>query len=135
MIRTARADDAETIVALWQAAGAEPSVTDDVASVRALIARDPHALLVAHEGTQIVGTLIAGWDGWRASFYRLAVLPDHRRRGMGRALVEHAERRLARLGARRITLILVTSDPAAFAFWQAVGYVVQDDRSRLVKNL
>jgi ribosomal protein S18 acetylase RimI-like enzyme len=35
-----------------------------------------------------VGTLVAAWDGWRGNMYRLAVLPEHRRAGIGRELVD-----------------------------------------------
>jgi ribosomal protein S18 acetylase RimI-like enzyme len=46
-----------------------------------------------------VGTIVAGWDGWRGSLYRLAVLPAARRRGTALRLVADGERRLAEKGA------------------------------------
>jgi ribosomal protein S18 acetylase RimI-like enzyme len=58
------------------------------------------ALLVAVAGGGVVGTVIAGWDGWRGNIYRLAVHPNHRRRGTGRALAAAADDVLAALGAR-----------------------------------
>ena len=42
--------------------------------------------MVAESDQQIVGTVIAGWDGWRGSIYRLVVAPSHRRAGLGRRL-------------------------------------------------
>ena len=36
---------------------------------------------------RVVGTVIAGWDGWRAHLYRLAVAPDLRGRGIARQLL------------------------------------------------
>jgi ribosomal protein S18 acetylase RimI-like enzyme len=91
-------------------------------------------VLVAAEGERIVGTLIVGWDGWRGSFYRLAVAPDRRRQGIGRRLVGEGQAQLAKSGARRIAVFAVTSDPSAVPFWEAVGYEAQADRRRLVKN-
>jgi predicted MFS family arabinose efflux permease len=38
-----------------------------------LLNADPEALLVAEVDGVVVGSLIAAWDGWRGSFYRLAV--------------------------------------------------------------
>ena len=133
-VRPAAAHDVEDVLALWRRADAHPSVTDDAASVRRLLERDPGALLVAALDGAIVGTLIAAWDGWRGSFYRLAVLPEHRRRGIARALVEAGESRLRALGAARVTAIVVTADDPAIAFWRAAGYDQQDDRTRFVKN-
>ncbi len=101
-LRVATATDAAAVLALWREADAEPSHTDDVGSVSRLIQRDPGALIVAEEGRRIVGSIIAGWDGWRGSIYRLAVTPAHRRRGLGGRLVVAAERRLADAGAARL---------------------------------
>jgi hypothetical protein len=36
-----------------------------------LLSVDRDALLLAESGDAVVGTVIAAWDGWRASFYRL----------------------------------------------------------------
>jgi hypothetical protein len=74
-IRTARPDEAEALLDLWREADAAPSVSDDVDSIRRLIARDPEAPLVADQDGVVVGSLIVGWDGWRAALYRLAVSP------------------------------------------------------------
>ncbi len=84
---------------LWTAADAEPSHTDDAVSLAALVAHDPAALVVAEEHGRIVGSVIAAWDGWRGSIYRLVVAPSHRRQGLARRLVGHAEDRLSEAGA------------------------------------
>lgn len=134
-LRPARPGDLVRVLALWQDAGSEPSVTDDETALVALLDRDPDALVVAVDGGEIVGTLIAGWDGWRMSLYRLAVAHAARRQGLATELVRWAEARAARLGARRVTAIVVGSAGAAPQFWAAVGYTQQTDRVRFVRNL
>ncbi|MFT2543482.1 GNAT family N-acetyltransferase, partial [Escherichia coli] len=74
---------------------------DSAPVVEALLCRDPEAVLVVRSEGRIVGTVIAGWDGWRAHLYRLAVHPDHRRQGLARVLLDAAEDRLRALGAGR----------------------------------
>jgi ribosomal protein S18 acetylase RimI-like enzyme len=133
-VRTARADDVAHVLQIWAASEAEPSVTDDATGLRALLDRDSDALLVAEVDGVPVGTLIATWDGWRGHLYRLAVLPDHRRRGVARALVDAAERRFDGLGARRLNAIVVDGHDHATRFWSAVGYDRQTRRLRFVKN-
>ncbi|MHB8465669.1 MAG: GNAT family N-acetyltransferase [Acidimicrobiales bacterium] len=133
-LRTCRPDELRAVLAVWSAADAEPTITDDEDALYTLLSCAPASILVALEGQEIVGTLIVGWDGWRGAFYRLAVLPSFRRQGVARRLVGEGERRLAALGARRIALFAVTADPGAAAFWIAVGYRPQQDRLRLVKN-
>ena len=121
-LRPARADDVPAVLALWRAAGLVPSTTDDADSVSGLIARDAEALLVAEIDGEIVGSICGTWDGWRGNFYRLAVHPGHRRKGIALKLVARAERRIAALGGRRISSIVVDGDEHAVAFWRAAGY-------------
>jgi ribosomal protein S18 acetylase RimI-like enzyme len=134
-IRPARQDESADIVALWTAAGAHPTVTDNAQGVDQLLARDEMALLVADLDGRIVGTVIAGWNGWRGSLYRIAVLPERRRRGIATALVREAESNLRARGAARIDAVVVASDDHAVAFWTSAGYEAQTDRTRFVKNV
>src|SRR4051794_8446963 len=101
-LRTGTVEDVEAVLAFWRGAEASPSSTESAEDVRGLLERDPEALIVAEAGDEIVGTLIAGWDGWRATFYRLAVDPAHRRHGLATTLVRTGEDRFRTLGARRL---------------------------------
>lgn len=134
-VRHAHGDEASAVLNVWTQADAEPTLTDDEPGIRALLDHAPRSLLVAFDGDRIIGTLIVAWDGWRGSFYRLAVVPDRRREGIARQLVQEGERQLVALGARRLALFAVTGDPGAVPFWEAVGYHGQRDRQRLVKNM
>src|SRR5476649_1624393 len=127
-LRPATVADAPAVIALWREAEAEPSHTDDVESIGRPIERDPAALIVAEDDGELVGSVIAGWDGWRGSVYRLAVVPSHRRWGLGRQLVRAAEERLAVVGASRLQAIVVESDLLAAAFWRASGWEEQTER-------
>ena len=133
-IRAGTRADVPAALALWRDAGGRPSRTDDEGSVATLLARDREALFVAEADGELVGTLIAGWDGWRGSFYRLAVAPAWRRRGLATALVRAGERRLVALGAVRLTAIVAEEEPGAAEFWAAVGYERQAATARFVHN-
>ncbi|MBI2168877.1 MAG: GNAT family N-acetyltransferase [Actinobacteria bacterium] len=122
-LRAATDADIDEVLRLWEVAAAEPSVTDDGDGVAALLARDPQALLLAVDSEgRIVGTLIAGWDGWRAGLYRLAVHPECRRRGVATELLAEGERRLRALGARKIQGIVLAENSVGREFWQSAGY-------------
>ena len=132
--RAATKDDFPAILSLWREAETEPSHTDDVESLRLLASHDPHALLVAESEGRIVGSVIAAWDGWRGSIYRLAVAPSHRRQGLGQALIRCATDRLSDAGASRLQAIVVESDPQAVAFWRSSGWEQQAERLRFVEG-
>ncbi|HEX3360670.1 MAG TPA: GNAT family N-acetyltransferase [Solirubrobacterales bacterium] len=135
-IRPGRADDVLGVLELWRRAEASASPTEEPEDVGGLLLRDPEALLLTETADgEIVGTLIAGWDGWRGTFYRLAVDPAHRRQGLATSLVHAGEERLRALGARRIGAIVESHEPDAMAFWASAGYELQASRSRFVKNL
>jgi ribosomal protein S18 acetylase RimI-like enzyme len=135
IIRTGNEDDASAVLALWREAEGPPSPTDGEEPLRRLLLHDPSSLLLAEADGAAIGSLVAAWDGWRGSFYRLAVDLAWRRRGIATALVRAGEERLRDLGAVRLTAIAVGSDREANDFWESAGYERQADRSRFVRML
>jgi ribosomal protein S18 acetylase RimI-like enzyme len=136
-IRAATDADIPAVLAVWaEARSSAPRTPDDQHVVSLLLERDPGALLVAEAaGGQIVGVMIAGWDGWRGNVYRLAVLPSHRREGVASALVEAGHDRLHELGARRVTALVGGDEGAAHKVWRALGYHRDEFVHRFVRNL
>ena len=132
-IRPAGSEDIPAVLALWRDAAA-PTTTDDPDALGALLAHDPGALMVAESSGLIVGTVIAAWDGWRGSVYRIAVAPAYRRGGLGRRLLEEAEARLRRVGARRMHAIVVGTDEQALGFWQASDWEHQHSQLRFTRG-
>jgi len=135
-IRVAEPDDAAGVLALWEAARSSAASTpDDHSSIARLMEHTADALLVAEQDGRIVGAVIAAWDGWRANMYRLAVAPEHRRRGIGRRLVQAGHDRLRAKGARRVTALVAHDEVDATSLWRAVGYDRDELIVRFVRNL
>lgn len=135
VVRSATPDDVDSVLRLWREADAVVSTTDDADALHTLLERDPASLLIAEVAGEPVGTLIVGWDGWRANLYRLAVLPPWRRRGIATGLVVAAEKILRSLGARRGAAVVVTGHEDAAAFWRSMGYVLDERVGRFAKML
>jgi ribosomal protein S18 acetylase RimI-like enzyme len=137
VVRTGQLGDAPAVLELWSLARSDHATTADRAGdIERLISDSPSAMFVAEEdGGEIVGVLLAGWYGWRANMYRLAVHPAHRRRGIARQLLDAGEEHLRGLGARRITALVAYDDEVAGAFWDSAGYPVDRDIGRRVRNL
>ncbi|MFJ8157500.1 GNAT family N-acetyltransferase [Streptomyces sp. NPDC094468] len=134
-IRRASCSDIDAVLRFWREAAEGTSISDDHDGVAALIARDPEALLLATRDGVLAGTVIAGFDGWRCSAYRLAVHPDHRRRGVATALLRAAEERFAALGGRRVDAMVLEANEQAHHTWAATGYRREDHWRRWVKPL
>lgn len=135
-VRAALPDEVEEILELWRVAGENTErPTDRRDAVDRLLERDPGAVLVAVEDGRVVGTVIAGWDGWRAHLYRLAVLPQERRRGIARALLDAASRRLTALGARRLDAMVLEGNDGGRHLWDAAGYTRQPNWRRWIREV
>jgi ribosomal protein S18 acetylase RimI-like enzyme len=134
-IRDCRHEDCPAVLDLWRQAEAIPSRTDTIEELQRLVDENTGLFLVAEEGGRLIGTIIGGWDGWRGNIYRLAVLPEFRRRGVAGSLVAEVERRLRVKGASRVTALVVRSEDHAMAFWQAAGYEHDQRMVRFVKTL
>lgn len=134
-IRAAQPTDAAAVLDFWKHAAEGTSISDDRHGVTALITRDPGALLLAEVNGALVGTVIAGFDGWRCHLYRLAVHPQRRRRGVASALLAAAEERFRALGGRRADAMVLDVNERAGHAWQAAGYGPEPQWSRWVKPL
>jgi ribosomal protein S18 acetylase RimI-like enzyme len=135
-LRTASAADVDDLIALWEEAAENGSRMPDTAeAVAALLGRDPQAVILADHDGVLIGSIIAGWDGWRYHLYRLAVRPGCRGQGVGSALLDAAESRLKALGATRIDAMVLDFNDLGQQLWRAGGYNRQDDWRRWVKGL
>lgn len=135
-VRRCRREDVHAVLRLWALARSEHASTADCAEdVERLIDGSPAALLVAEDADEIVGAVIAGWDGWRGNIYRLAVRDDHRRRGTGMRLTRAAEDYLRDCGVGRVTALVSYDDEAAGSFWDAAGYPQDTEIGRRVRNI
>jgi ribosomal protein S18 acetylase RimI-like enzyme len=135
-VRPCRLEECARVLELWRQAEAIARPTDTLPEVERIVREHPETLLVGEEHGRLVGTVIAGWDGWRGGIYRLAVVPECRRRGVARALVAEAERRLAARGARRLSAMVARDEPQAVAFWdEAAGWSREPRWHRYAKDL
>lgn len=136
-VRRCRESDVPAILELWAQARSEHASTPDrLDDVEQLVgAESPAALLVAERDGEVIGALIAAWDGWRGNMYRLAVRDEHRREGIGLALTRAGEDYLRQCGVRRVTALVAFDDGVAGGFWEAAGYLMDREIGRRVRNL
>ena len=136
-IRRAGPEDVGQVLELWARAGATPTLTDTPEVLVQLLGSPQSILLLAVVEGRLAGTVIGGWDGWRGNIYRLAVVPEYRRRGVASALMREVDAALLAMGARRITALVERDHPWAVGFWNALeraGYRYHPTMTRYVKN-
>lgn len=128
LIRKVQPGDAEAIVALWQQVFPEYGDTtrpqrDPRANIERKLAFGDGLFWLAQQGDAVIGTAMAGYDGHRGWLYSLGVHPAHRRGGVARALVSHAEAALREMGCPKVNLQVLDTRADAQAFWRALGYL------------
>ena len=121
-IRAFEPSDEDAIVALWEEAGLTRPWNDPRADIRRKLTVQPELFLVAVEAEEVVGSVMAGYDGHRGWLYYLAAAASHRGRGVGRALVAEAERLLEATGCPKVQLMVRPDNTGARGFYDALGY-------------
>jgi len=120
------ATDRVQVVELWRnVLGYETAHNEPSLAIAKKLATHDGLFFVAAEDSEILGTVMAGYDGHRGWLYSVAVHPSKRQLGLGSLLVQHAEKALADLGCLKINLQLVASNEATAAFYESMGYAVE----------
>ena len=114
--------DVEPVVALWQRCGLTRPWNDPHADIALARRRDNSTVLVGRDGSAIVATVMVGHDGHRGWVYYVAVDPDRRQKGFGRAIMNAAEDWLRAAGIAKLQLLVRRENAKAGAFYQSIGY-------------
>jgi GNAT superfamily N-acetyltransferase len=127
LVRDAVGSDASVVSTLLTALG-YPASTDLAAERIAFFAADPLSRVqVADADGEVVGLaathLVPRLDSELLScrIVDLVVAPDHRRRGVGRMLLEAAEAEAGNRGAQRLDLTSGDWRPDAHCFYERLG--------------
>ncbi|MDI6022941.1 GNAT family acetyltransferase [Leucobacter sp. UT-8R-CII-1-4] len=135
LIRDFTLADAEQAIALWQQCDLTRPWNDPLLDIERNLTAQPGLSLVAeaavgdspeHPATEVVGTVMLGYDGHRGWMYYLASHPKMRGQGIAKALVAEAERRFESLGCPKAQLMVRGTNTQAVGFYQALGYEVND---------
>jgi ribosomal protein S18 acetylase RimI-like enzyme len=127
VVRTYEPRDESPISALWRDVFRDdPPWNNPRLVIRRKLAIQPDLLLVGEFEGAVVGAVVAGFDGFRGWIYHLAVAPDHRHRGFGRALMSEAEVRLRHLGCPKVNLQVRAINTGGIEFYKRLGYQIED---------
>ncbi len=113
----------DEVYALWELAeGVCVSEADSRANILAYLRRNPNMSYVARDGLTVVGAVLGGHDGRRGILHHLAVLPEYRKQGIGRILVEHSLAAQRAAGIARCYILVLDTNDQGLRFWETIGW-------------
>lgn len=130
-LRDARPSDLPFVLAIERASFPVP--WSDRA-FRALLHRSGARVIVAASAGEVVGYAAVWFAAGRGELGDLAVAPDHRRRGVGRALLEAALEEARRRGVERFYLQVRESNTGARELYASHGFRTVGRRIRYYRD-
>ena len=133
-------EDYDAVYRLWLSTpGMGLNTTDDSREgIGRYLRRNPTTCFVAECGGEVVGVILSGHDGRRGFIHHTAVLPDFRRQGVARQLLDCAMAALEREGIHKVALVAFGRNEVGNAFWERMGFTVREDlvyRNRSIHEL
>ncbi|MEE3329170.1 MAG: GNAT family acetyltransferase, partial [Myxococcota bacterium] len=133
-IRAFQTTDEAAVIRLWTRCGLTRPWNNPKSDIRRKLEFQPDLFWVGLREENIIASVMAGYEGHRGWIQYLAVDPDHHRRGVGRAIMGHAEAALERLGAPKINLQVRSDNAEVIEFYRRLGYEMEA-RASLGKRL
>jgi len=119
----------EEIISLWKnTEGVGLSGNDDSKdAIKKFLDKNSDTCFIAKKDDEIIGTIMAGSDGRRGHIYHLMVKPEYRKNGIGRKLLEEAEKGLRKEGIMKAFLVAFKDNYLGNLFWKEAGYEIRED--------
>lgn len=125
-IRQYLPEDEKEVIELWQRCALTRAWNDPALDIKRKLKVNPELFLVGLINSQLVATAMGGYDGHRGWIYYLAVDPDHQRKGLGRQIMKMVEHKLLDMGCPKLNLQVRDDNKDVVAFYQNIGYRVEE---------
>ncbi len=118
--------DIPAIIALWERCELTRPWNEPQADIVRARGKTNSEVLVGRDGQTIAATVMVGHDGHRGYFYYVAVDPDQRMKGYGRAIITAAEDWLRERGVEKLQLMVRPGNTHAQAFYETLDFEEQE---------
>ena len=123
-------------IELWESAeGIGTSAADSKENIEVFLKKNKGLNFIACDQDKIIGTILCGQDGRRGYLYHLYVLPEYRKNGIGKELVNRCIQKLIDQGITKCHLMFFNDNESGKLFWENVGFFFRDDVGIMSMNL
>ncbi|EAQ98762.1 GNAT family acetyltransferase [Congregibacter litoralis] len=121
-IRAYNENDKNEVISLWGDCGLTVAQNDAAKDIERKLKVDPDLFLVGVSESEIVASVMGGYEGHRGWINYLAVKPSEQRKGYGQAIMQAVEILLKGKGCPKINLQVRSANESVIAFYSAMGY-------------
>lgn len=127
-IRPMTIEDYDEVYAMWQITTKRAlSSADSREQISRYLTHNSGMSQVAVCDGKIVGTVLAGHDGRRGFIHHMAVLPEYRRRKIGKALAKRAIECIRAEGIEKTHIFSYQNNETGQSFWKNFGFKKRED--------
>lgn len=114
---------------LWREAGLPLGLSDPHKEVARFLERNLYTCLVGRDedSSIIVAVCLGGFDGRRGFVHRMAVAPEHQKKGFGKQILEAVMERFKRQGLVKVHLLVETRNVEVEHFYRQMDWHKRDD--------
>jgi ribosomal protein S18 acetylase RimI-like enzyme len=135
-IRSLNKRDYNNLIILWEKAGLpyKPTGRDSREAIQRQVEENPDFFLGAFLEDELVGCVIASFDGRKGWINRVAVSPEQRKNKIATRLIRAAEKALKKRGAEVIGVLIYKTNEPSLRLFQKIGYSAAEDILYLSKR-
>ena len=117
LVRPYRTDDEESLVSLWQVCELTVPWNNPHKDIARKLQVQPELFLVGILDSNLIATVMGGYDGHRGWINFLAVHPDFRENGYGQKIMNSVETKIREMGCPKINLQIRTGNDKITSFY------------------
>lgn len=114
--------DKDQVIKLWNDCELIVPQNDPEKDIDRKIKVNPELFLVGELDSEIVASVMGGYEGHRGWVNYLSVKPGKRNLGLGKEIMREIESRLKKKGCPKINLQVRSTNTKVIAFYESLGY-------------
>jgi len=122
LIRPFQTEDEDALVALWKMCELTVPWNNPHKDIARKLQVQPELFLVGILDSNLIATVMGGYDGHRGWINFLAVHPDFRENGYGQKIMNSVETEIRKMGCPKINLQIRTGNDKIAFFYQKHGF-------------
>ena len=122
LIRPFQTEDEDALVALWKMCELTVPWNNPHKDIARKLQVQPELFLVGILDSNLIATVMGGYDGHRGWINFLAVHPDFRENGYGQEIMNSVETKIREMGCPKINLQIRTGNDKIVSYYQKLGF-------------